>query len=142
MTVDIAETIAGAGPLSRQLNQLYTRFWHEVMSDFDVTGPQYTALVLLVLHGPIDQGTLGGLASLDKSTAAPLLARLRDRELVAIERDSADKRRKVLCVTDRGRAVVADMAPLVTRVESRMLGNLSSGEGAAFLALARRVVLS
>lgn len=70
------DAISGVGPLARQLNQAHTRLWYERV-DQDLTGPQFTVLTLLHAHGDMDQGTLGSLAHLDKSTTAPLLDRLR-----------------------------------------------------------------
>lgn len=95
----IHAALDGLGPLARQLGQIHTRLWHEQVHQ-DLTGPQFTVLGLLRTHGPMDQGTLGTLASLDKSTAAPMLERLKRRGLVTITKDDKDRRRKLVTVTD------------------------------------------
>lgn len=140
---DVAESLAaaigGLGPLARRLNQVHTRLWHEQV-DRDLTGPQFTVLSLLDLHGDLDQGALGTLAHLDKSTAAPLLDRLRRRGLVEFAKDAADKRRKLVRLTEDGRELAARLAPAVIAVSQQMLSSLSPDERDQFLTLIRRMV--
>ncbi|MCC3314932.1 MarR family winged helix-turn-helix transcriptional regulator [Nocardia africana] len=131
--------IDGVGPLARRLSQAYTRLWHERV-DSDLTGPQFTVLSLLHLHGAMDQRTLGELASLDKSTAAPLLDRLQRRELIRITKDDGDRRRKLITVTDAGRKLAADLAPAVIEINTRSLAGLTEAEAQRFLDLLRRVI--
>ncbi|MHC5259057.1 MarR family winged helix-turn-helix transcriptional regulator [Streptomyces sp. UC4497] len=130
----------GVGPLARQLNQLHTRLWYEQVHQ-DLTGPQFTVLSLLDLHGDMDQGTLGTLAHLDKSTAAPLLERLRRRGLLDLEKDERDRRRKLVRITESGRHLVTRLAPGVTDVSDQLLDVLSEEEREEFLRMLRRVTL-
>ncbi|MFE3773219.1 MarR family winged helix-turn-helix transcriptional regulator [Streptomyces sp. NPDC059122] len=134
---DVAAAITGVGPLARQLNQLHTRLWHDQV-DRDLTGPQFTVLSLLHTHGDMDQGTLGALAHLDKSTAAPLLDRLRRRGLVELTKDPADRRRKMIRITGGGRTWATDLAPAVLSVNEQILADFSPEEREQFLTLLRR----
>ncbi|MGI5166937.1 MarR family winged helix-turn-helix transcriptional regulator [Spirillospora sp. CA-253888] len=129
--------IGGIGPLARRLHQAHTRLWHEQV-DRDVTGPQFTVLSLLRAHGPLDQGTLGALASLDKSTAAPLLERLRRRGLIDITRDDRDRRRKLVSITDAGGELALRLAPAVQEVNEQILARFAPDERALLLALMQR----
>ncbi|KYK13369.1 MULTISPECIES: MarR family winged helix-turn-helix transcriptional regulator [Streptomyces] len=133
------DALGGLGPLARQLNQVHNRLWHERVHQ-DVTGPQFTVLSLLDAHGDMDQGTLGALARLDKSTAAPLLERLRRRVLLDITRDAGDRRRKVVSITEEGRRLAIRLAPAVVTVSEQMLAPFSPEERAQFLSLLRRAV--
>ncbi|MER6987908.1 MarR family winged helix-turn-helix transcriptional regulator [Saccharopolyspora hirsuta] len=135
----LAAAIGGLGPLARRLNQLHTRLWYEQV-DRDLTGPQFTVLSLLEIHGDLDQGTLGSLAHLDKSTAAPLLDRLRRRGLVELTKDDADKRRKLVRLTADGRAVAQRLGPSVISVSNQMLAVLNPEERQQFLAFVHRVL--
>ncbi|GAB1331839.1 MarR family winged helix-turn-helix transcriptional regulator [Streptomyces sp. NPDC004783] len=133
------EALGGLGPLARQLNQVHNRLWYEQVHQ-DVTGPQFTVLSLLDAHGDMDQGTLGAMARLDKSTAAPLLERLRRRGLLEITRDEGDRRRKLVRITGDGRELAARLAPAVVAVSERMLARFSPGERDQLLDLLRRAV--
>ncbi|MEV5200072.1 MarR family winged helix-turn-helix transcriptional regulator [Streptomyces sp. NPDC053720] len=131
------DAISGVGPLARQLNQAHTRLWHERV-DQDLTGPQFTVLTLLHAHGDMDQGTLGSLAHLDKSTTAPLLDRLRRRGLVELAQDAKDRRRKLVRITGSGRELAVRLAPAVVAVNEEMLSPFSPEEREQFLGLLRR----
>lgn len=129
----------GAGNVIRRLFQQRTRLWQQTLPD-DITGPQFTVLGVLYLRGAMDQRTLGHHASLDKSTAAPIVERLRARGLLTVERDTADARRKVLALTPAGREAVAHLAPYAARVEDLLLGDLSPAERDQFFRLAHRIL--
>ncbi|EFF89029.1 MarR family transcriptional regulator [Streptomyces sp. e14] len=131
------DALAGVGPLARQLNQTHNRLWYERVHQ-DLTGPQFTVLSLLDAHGDMDQGTLGARARLDKSTAAPLLERLRRRGLLEITRDEGDRRRKLVRITEDGRELAHRLAPAVVEVSERMLAPFSPEERDTFLGLLRR----
>jgi DNA-binding MarR family transcriptional regulator len=130
--------IHGLGHLSRRLFQLHARVWQEIVDD-ELTGPQFTVLGVLHLEGEMDQRTLGAHARLDKSTAAPIVERLRQRGLLEVERDSVDKRRKVLRITPEGRALVVRTSPLAVEVGDRMLAPLLPEEQELLLSFLERM---
>ncbi|MFF0794842.1 MarR family winged helix-turn-helix transcriptional regulator [Streptomyces spiralis] len=130
---------SGAGNVIRRLFQQRTRLWQQTLPE-DITGPQFTVLGVLYLHGAMDQRTLGHYASLDKSTAAPIVERLRTRGLLTVERDTADARRKVLALTPTGRETVVRLAPCAAQVEDLLLGDLSPAEREQFFHLAYRIL--
>ncbi|GAA4614635.1 hypothetical protein GCM10023195_63960 [Actinoallomurus liliacearum] len=130
---------SGAGHLIRRLFQLRTRIWQDMMP-CDLTGPQFTVLGTLYRHGSMDQGTLGQHAGLDKSTAAPIVERLRGRGLLVIRRDSADARRKLVDLTPEGRQMVIKAAPFAAQVDERLLATLTADEREGFFRIAHRVL--
>jgi DNA-binding MarR family transcriptional regulator len=135
----VRQGTSGAGHVIRRLFQLRSRFWQETVP-YDLTGPQYTVLGALYLNGRMDQGTLGQHAGLDKSTAAPIIERLRGRGLLEITRDIADARRKLLDLTPEGRRTVVGMAPYAVAVDERLLSALTADERAEFARLTGRVL--
>jgi DNA-binding MarR family transcriptional regulator len=135
----VRQGTSGAGHVIRRLFQLRSRLWQETVP-YDLTGPQYTVLGALFLNGRMDQGTLGQHAGLDKSTAAPIIERLRGRGLLVTTRDSADARRKLLDLTPEGRRTVIRMAPFAVEVDERLLSALTADERAEFARLAGLVL--
>jgi DNA-binding MarR family transcriptional regulator len=135
----VVRGISGAGNVIRRLFQQRTRLWQQTLPD-DITGPQFTVLGVLYLRGAMDQRSLGRHASLDKSTAAPIVERLRTRGLLTVERDSADARRKVLVLTSTGRETVLRLAPYAAQVEDLLLGDLSPAEREQFFHLAYKIL--
>jgi DNA-binding MarR family transcriptional regulator len=135
----VRQGTSGAGHVIRRLFQYRTRLWQETVPG-DLTGPQFTVLGVLFRHGSMDQRTLGRHAALDKSTAAPVLERLRTRGLIAITRDPADARRKLLDLTPDGRELVTEAAPFAAEVEERLLAALSPAERDEFFRLAGAIL--
>lgn len=135
----LSAALDGIGPLIRRLGQAHTMLWHERIGA-DLTGPQFTVLALLSLHGPMDQRTLGSHAHFDKSTAAPLIERLRQRGLVTLEQDPADRRRKMINVTDDGRSLATSVADDVTHVGEQLLARLNPTERKQFVGLIRTML--
>jgi DNA-binding MarR family transcriptional regulator len=88
----------------------------------------------------MDQGTLGQHAGLDKSTAAPIVERLRGRGLLVITRDTADARRKLLDLTPEGRQLVMRTAPFAADVDEQLLAALTVAEREEFARLVDRVL--
>ncbi|MGL6237016.1 MAG: MarR family winged helix-turn-helix transcriptional regulator [Segniliparus sp.] len=141
MTTDRSAILAaldGVGPLIRRLGQAHTQLWQERVGG-ETTGPQFTVLGLLCVHGAMDQGALGARAHLDKSTAADVVERLRQRGLVTVGRDPRDLRRKMIGATDQGCALATGLAGDVARIADQLLARLAPEERAAFIALARRL---
>jgi DNA-binding MarR family transcriptional regulator len=135
----VCQGTSGAGHTIRRLFQLRTRMWQEIMP-CDLTGPQFTVLGTLYVHGSMDQGTLGQHAGLDKSTAAPIVERLRRRGLLTIRRDTADARRKLLDLTTEGRQMLIKSAPFAVQVDERLLATLTRDEREEFFRLVHRVL--
>ncbi|MCO5995509.1 MarR family winged helix-turn-helix transcriptional regulator [Actinoallomurus rhizosphaericola] len=135
----VRQGTSGAGHLIRRLFQLRTRIWQDIMP-CDLTGPQFTVLGTLYEHGSMDQGTLGQHAGLDKSTAAPIVERLRGRGLLMTRRDTADARRKLLDLTPEGRRMVIKAAPFAAQVDERLLATLGANEREKFFRLVHRVL--
>ncbi|WP_211177547.1 MarR family winged helix-turn-helix transcriptional regulator [Pseudonocardia acidicola] len=131
--------VRGPGPLARRLYQLHARLWQDVVGE-DLTGPQFNVLSVLDAEGPMDQRTLGGHASLDKSTIAPIVERLRQRRLVDVAWNPQDKRRKLLQITPEGRELVTRLTPLADEVGDRMLAPLEAHERDLVLTLLQRIV--
>ncbi|OLT03854.1 hypothetical protein BJF90_04255 [Pseudonocardia sp. CNS-004] len=62
------------------------------------------------------------------------------RDLVVRRRDPADRRRRHVALTDAGRALVADLVPVVERANEELLAPLSAEERRTLLDLLRRVL--
>lgn len=92
--------------LARQLeNALRTR-----IAAYGVTPGQFPALLILFEQDGLSQRELCGQASVDQSTMAKTLARMRRDGLVRQEPDPRDGRCSRYYLTDAARAIEADLA--------------------------------
>ena len=84
----------------RRASQAWTALWLDRVPD--LTNPQFAVLLLLGQRGPLDQSELSVLASVDGATLSVLLDRLLARGLVIKTVDPANRRRRIVELTDNG----------------------------------------
>jgi MarR family transcriptional regulator, lower aerobic nicotinate degradation pathway regulator len=122
------------GYLIRRAQQVHVSLWQKHIKQ-NLTSVQYGVLLVLGQRRAIDQTSVAELMSLDKNTAADVLRRLRNRGVVARERDPADGRRWLTQLTDVGMSMLLRAAPAVLEVQDRILDPLSTDEAETVLRL-------
>ncbi|MFF3556099.1 MarR family transcriptional regulator BagL/FevM [Streptomyces tsukubensis] len=104
----------------RRAGQAWAALWQQRLPE--LTSPQFAVLLVLDDHGSLDQSALGALAAVDRSTLTVLLDKLEARGLVTKEMDPANRRRRIIALTDTGRrqltAAVREAGELHARVEA------------------------
>lgn len=78
--------------------------------DHQLTGPQLVCLRQLSRSSPTTPGRLAQEVSLSHATVTGILGRLESRGLVAREKDTVDRRRVMVTLTDDGRRLI-ELAP-------------------------------
>ncbi len=116
----VAETSRAFGRLLRICAQLHTSIWGAEIGSL-VTPPQYSLLCLIRSSGRLSQGEIGGQLYLDKVTVAGLLARMQQRSLIHVARDTRDGRQRVITLADYGSNVVRLVEPAAQEVENHLL---------------------
>ncbi|MEV6558311.1 MarR family winged helix-turn-helix transcriptional regulator [Nocardia sp. NPDC051756] len=101
----------------------------------DLTRPQFAALSVLAAHPGIDQVTLGARAAIDKSTLAGMLRRLEERRWVDRTPDRLDRRRQLLRLTAKGKAIVRAATPIADELDANTLASLNATEQRRLIAL-------
>lgn len=127
------------GHLMRRALQAMNLLWDHEVSHL-ITSPQFAALNALYREPAIDQRTLGERISLDRSTIAEVVARLRARGLVRTARDARDGRRKTIQLTPKGLSTLQHLIPRTHVMTRRLVGALDQQEQAALLRLLTTVV--
>ncbi len=64
----------------------------EILNDFNITSPQFTALQILINNGDMTIGDLSQKMSLACSTITDLIGRMEKTDLVIRKKDDKDKR--------------------------------------------------
>lgn len=78
----------------------------EILSNFDITPPQFNALLELIYHGNLTMGELCARLYLASSTVTDLVDRMERAGLVMRERDANDRRVVRLRVLEKGHALI------------------------------------
>ena len=132
------------GHLVRRLNQISTGLFMDRMAaaGLSLTPVQFAALNALTEHPGIDQATLAGLVAYDRATLGKVIDRLEERGAVRRDVSQADRRAKVLNLTDEGWTLYRTALPHVQSVQPQILGGLSDSERAQFLDLLDKVTMA
>jgi DNA-binding MarR family transcriptional regulator len=115
------------GHLLRRAQQVHTALWSRELNG-DLTGPQYAVLSALTQQAAVDQRSAGRLASLDKSTAADVIARLQRNGWLSRDRDPSDGRRYLLSLTAPARGALQQITPRAADIQRQLLEPLSVGD--------------
>jgi DNA-binding MarR family transcriptional regulator len=123
---------ATAGYLIRRSQALHNTLWGERVPG-DLTGPQYAVLSALAAFPQSDQQEVARLASLDKSSAADVVARLVRKAWVARERNRNDGRRYVLSLTPAASIALSSITPFVRAVQGSLLEPVQAARRTSFV---------
>ncbi|WP_353894230.1 MarR family transcriptional regulator [Proteinivorax hydrogeniformans] len=81
----------------------------DILEDFDITPPQFNALLLLREYGEMTIGDLGSRMYLASSTATDLIDRMERNQLVERTRDGKDRRVVRLKMTEKGDQMIMEV---------------------------------
>lgn len=127
------------GHLLRKASQRATDIFQRVMSEHEVTPTQFAALIKLADEGEVSQNVLGRLTAMDPATILGVVSRLRRRDLVDSRLDPDDRRRILLCLTEKGRGLAADLRAIAGTVTLETLSPLTKSERRTFLRLLHKL---
>ena len=128
------------GHLIRRAHQVAVAIFMEETAQFEVTPVQFAILNALLEDPGEDQVTLARKVAFDAATFGGVITRLEGRGWVRREPDAADRRRKLLWVTEEGAEAARRMKRSVGKVQSRILQPLAAAEQAQLVALLDRLV--
>jgi DNA-binding MarR family transcriptional regulator len=141
----VADTLHG-GMLGELLGYHLRRAQAAVFADFmramakdRITPGQFGVLVLIDRNPGLNQSALARVLGIERSTMVAVLDGLEDRKLVARQGSNSDRRSKVLSLTQRGKALLADVKPKVRRHEKRIAADLHPDEVTALIGLLKRI---
>jgi DNA-binding MarR family transcriptional regulator len=125
------ETSGGSLPhvdLLRQVASGLTARVEEILVGSDLSLDQWRVLHILTEAGPLSMSDLSGRTRIPGPTATRIVDRLVERSLLYRNVDPTDRRRVVVHVSERGRALRRSIAPRITEAERDGLAVLSSAE--------------
>lgn len=95
-----------------------TQAYRALLAPWGLTYPQYLVLAALWLDGEQTIGSLGDVMRLDSGTLSPLVRRLEQSGLVTRSRRSEDERVVTVMLTEKGRDLRSEVAPIHERITS------------------------
>lgn len=130
------------GHLARRFQQIAVALFHAEVgaAGSDLTPVQFAALTTILAHPGIDQATLAGLIAYDRTTITGVVDRLAQKGFITRAVSGADRRARVLAITDAGRAMLAHVRPAVLEAQKLMLSGLEPAEGSELMRLMRKAI--
>jgi DNA-binding MarR family transcriptional regulator len=130
----------GTGYLLAKAGLLARQRWTVMLAQLKVSPNQYGVLMALGEAGPLGQQAVAELIGVDPRNAVPIIDALAEQGLVSREVDPADRRRRVLQLTMRGRSIVDELGSVGAEVEQDLLGPLNAAEQASLRDMLQRLL--
>ncbi|MEM6463851.1 MAG: MarR family winged helix-turn-helix transcriptional regulator [Pseudomonadota bacterium] len=128
------------GHLIRRLQQIAVSIWLDENESSTLRPVQFAALTSVRACPGMDQMDLSRFIGFDRSTIQDVVIRLEKRGLVRREADPADKRRRVLFITDKGASALDDLVDSNRQAQERILAPLTPHERDVFMEMMTRLV--
>ena len=92
--------------------RILARRFDEALRPFELTNGQFSLLMSLNRPEPPPMGPVASLLAMDRTTLTAALKPLERRGLLKVATDPADRRNRVLVLTEKGRALLAQALPV------------------------------
>lgn len=124
----------------RRLHQIAVAIFLQETEGHGLTPVQFAALQTVANEPGTDQRTLAGRIGLDTSTVAGVVDRLEARALLQRNASPADKRVRLLTLTEEGAALLRAVEPAMRSAQQRILAPLPKAERSEFMRMLRVLV--
>lgn len=135
----IFDIYSAPGHLIRRAQQILVSLFLEQTGGV-ITPVQFGVLAVLESQGELDQITLAQRLALDASTSGSALERVEKKGWIARRVHDEDKRRRLVRLTEEGRALLVELRDDVETVQHRLLDSLDPKERAVFMRLLAKLV--
>lgn len=128
------------GHLVRRAHQISVALFMSELSHEDVTPVQFAILNAVMDTPGVDQVTLANRVAFDAATSGSVIGRLETKGWIRREPDQADRRRKLLWLTNAGYDATLQMKRAVDRVQEKILSPLNPEEAQQLISLMTKLV--
>ncbi len=107
----------------RKVDYIIRRKGREILSSFNITGPRFTALQILIYNGTMTIGDLSQKMDLACSTITDLIDRMEKSNLVVRKKDEKDRRVVKVEVLPNGHDILTQvMQKRIEYLDGKLLG--------------------
>jgi DNA-binding MarR family transcriptional regulator len=127
------------GHLLRRAYQRHVAIFQKLIPDSQLTAGQFVVMSAVLDHTPCSLSDLVGATAIDQATIRGIVGRLKDRELIVVAHDSADKRKVTITLTQAGKALIEETVPFARRISEETFGDLNPAERMAIMYLLKKM---
>jgi len=132
---------ASPGFLLSKAAEIVTAHFSRALKPYGINPREYGVLAFITEHGPQSQQRIGERLNIDRTTMVNIIDDMESSGLVARLRDSTDRRRYAITMTDKGETLVDTELGRINRVaHDDFLSVLSSEESKVLIELLHRLV--
>lgn len=128
------------GHYIRRLQQQAVALFMQETEGYGITPVQFAALKAVHHRPGLDQRTLARRIGFDTSTIAGVIDRLEARGLMQRNASPADRRVRLLTLTDAGHSLLAAVIAPMLRAQERMLAPLPAADRPVFMQMLKTLV--
>ncbi|WP_336603705.1 MarR family winged helix-turn-helix transcriptional regulator [Bordetella sp. 02P26C-1] len=128
------------GHLLRRAYQRHTALFQQFIPDSKLTVAQFVVMCALQDDGPASIASLVKSTVIDQATIRGVVDRLKNRDLISLQADPADRRKVMVTLTDAGVQLVTEMRPFAQAITEETFGPLNEAERVALLYLLRKMI--
>jgi len=125
LPIEIEKTV---GFLLAKAYQRACLIFKEQFDQYDLTPQQFGLLGFLWREDGISQSLLSAKSQIDRTTMGGLIDRLEKEGLVVRKSDPVDRRAYRICLTEKGKALEPELAPLAMRAQDMFIAKLDPQE--------------
>lgn len=114
-----------------QMSVIAGRAFQRIMEDTGLQVPEWRIMMALPAHQPCSSHDLCILTAMDAARVSRAQRRLEDLDMISVVRDTADRRRLVVRLSNKGDEEVTRLKFAAREVESRILGQLGPEDRAS-----------
>ena len=107
-----------------QMSVLAGRVFQKIMEDAGLQIPEWRIMMALPAHQPCSSHDLCILTSMDAARVSRAQRRLEDLNMISVVRDTTDRRRLVVQLSDKGSDAVARLKYAAREAESALFDDL------------------
>lgn len=126
--------------LLHRVGQCATDVFQSEMGEADLTPRQFAVLSSIAQKEGASQTDLVAMTGIDRSTLADIVRRMLKKGLVQRRRTKEDARAYAVKLTEDGRRTLRKAAPLVGRVDQRILDAIPASQRNAFIDMLSTIV--
>ena len=116
----------------KRATRLMARRYDEALEPVDLNNGQYSTLMAVAGLQPASMQKVADMLGMDRTTLTATLKPLQRRSLLSIYVDTADRRTRILRLTDAGEALLRQALPLWKKVQQAVSRNVSRGADLEF----------
>ncbi|HET7412953.1 MAG TPA: MarR family transcriptional regulator [Pararhizobium sp.] len=136
---DVPKSITGFGFLLADTHRVLRRRFEQRAEQYNLTSAQWRALKVLSLSSGLTQVALANRLEIEPMTVCRLVDRMEAAGFVRRLPNPADKRAKLVCLTDRSVALLDAMRPIALAVYEEAFEGLDDAERTALIGALKKI---